>query len=142
MLAQLVKDFVHLECGRDRLDQNGGANRPLRNAELVLGQLEDIVPKARLEMALHFRQVKIGAAPARDQLFRVVEKVEAEIEEPARDRFAIDENMLFDQMPPAWPNEQDGELLIELILFPVRICERDRAPNGVAQIDLALNHVD
>ena len=36
MLAQLIKNFVHLEGRRNRLDQHRRANRPLRNSELVL----------------------------------------------------------------------------------------------------------
>ena len=92
MLAQLVKNFVHLERGRNRFDQHRRANRPLRNAELVLREFENVVPDARLEMALHFRQVKIRTASARDQFLRVVKKVETEIEQarrrPARHRRA------------------------------------------------------
>ena len=111
MLAQFVKDLVHLECGRDRLDQHRGANRPLRNAEFLLREIEDVVPDARLEMALHFRQIKIGTASARDQFLRVVKKVEAEIEQPARHRFAVDEQVFLDQMPAARPNEKHRDLV-------------------------------
>src|SRR5204863_6901434 len=64
MLALLVKNLVHLECGRNRLDQNRRTNRAFLNAKLILCQLESVVPNARFEVALHFRQVKIWAAPA------------------------------------------------------------------------------
>ena len=92
MLAQLVKNLVHLECRQNGFDQDRRADRALRNAKLVLRQLEDVVPKARFEVALHFRQIKIRAAAARDQFLGVVKKEEAEIEErrrrPARHRRA------------------------------------------------------
>ena len=118
MFAQLVENFVHLKGGRDRLDQHRGADRALRNAELILRQLEDVVPDARFEMALHFRQVKIRAAAARDQLLRVVKKVESKIEKPAGDRLAIDEQVLLDQMPATRPNEQDRDLFVKPVFFP------------------------
>ena len=75
MFAQFVKNFVHFKRGRNRLDQNRRANRAARNAELVLREIENVVPNARFEMALHFRQIKIRAAPARDQFPGVVKKV-------------------------------------------------------------------
>ena len=60
----------------------------MRDAERGLGVREDVIPEARLEMALHFRQVEIWPAAAREQLLRVVEKEEAEIEERAGNRLA------------------------------------------------------
>ena len=112
VIAQFVENLVHLECCRDRFDQNCRANRALRNAEFVLRQLEDVVPNARLQMALHFRQIKIWTASARDQLFRVVKEVEAEIEETAGNRLAVDEHMFLDQMPAARARHEDRDLLV------------------------------
>ena len=105
MIAQLVKDFVHLECRRNRLDQHGRADRPARNAEFILRQIEYIIPNPRLEMALHFRQVKIRTGAALDQRPRVVKKEQTEIEQRARDRCLIDNQVFFIQMPAARPNE-------------------------------------
>ena len=67
MLAQLVEDLVHLERGEDRLDQHGGLDRAARDAEVVLRHHEDVVPQARLEMALELRQVEVRARAAREQ---------------------------------------------------------------------------
>src|SRR5215475_13020336 len=105
MLAQLVKNLIHLECGRNSLDQNRRAHGALRNAKRILRKLESVVPDARFEVALHFRQVKIRAAPACDQFTGVVKKEETKIEERARNRLAIDEQMLLEQMPATRPNE-------------------------------------
>ena len=112
MIAQLVENFVHLEGGRDRFDQYRGADRPLGNAQLLLRKIEDIVPDARLEMALHFREVKVRTAAARDQFLRVVEEVEAEIEQPTCHRFAVHEQVFFNQMPAARPDEEDRGLFV------------------------------
>ena len=141
MLAQFVKNFVHLERGRNRLDEHRRANRSLRNAELVLRQLEGVIPNARLEMALHFRQIKIRTASARDQLFRVVKKEEPEVEQPAGDRFTINQEMLFKQMPPAWPNEKHCAFFVQLVPLALRTREANRAADRVPQIDLAFNHI-
>ena len=44
-------------------------------------------------------------------------------------------------MPATWPNEQDRDLVVEPVFFPLRTGESDRAPDRVPQIDLALDHV-
>src|SRR4029434_1825470 len=110
MIAQLVENFIHLEGGRDRFDRCRGADRPLRNAQLLLRKIEDIVPDTRLEMTLHFREVKVRTAAARDQFLRVVEEVEAEIEQSARRRFAIHQQVFLNQVPAAWPNDKNRDL--------------------------------
>src|SRR4030095_10890672 len=120
MIAQLVENFVHLESGRDRFDQYRGADGPLRNAQLLLRKIEDIVPDARLEMALPFREVKVRPAAARDQFLRVVEEVEAEIDQPTGRRFTIHQQVFLNQMPAAWPNEKNRDLFVERIFLPIR----------------------
>src|SRR5438094_189586 len=44
-------------------------------------------------------------------------------------------------MPAPWPDEQRSELLTQFVFFPFRITEANNAPDGIAQIDLTLNHV-
>jgi hypothetical protein len=61
MLAKLVEDLVHLERGEDRLDQDRSLDGASWYAELVLGQLEDVVPEPRLGVALQLRQVEVRA---------------------------------------------------------------------------------
>jgi hypothetical protein len=77
----------------------------LLNAKLVLRHLKSVVPNARFKVTLHFREVKIRAAAARDQFLGVVKKEETEIEERAGDRLAIDKQMLLVQVPATRPNE-------------------------------------
>src|ERR1700756_1756075 len=83
MVLQLVQDLVHLERREDRLDQHGRADRAARNAELILREVEHVVPEARLEMALELGQVEVRARPLGDQRLSVVEQEEPEIEEGA-----------------------------------------------------------
>ena len=65
MVAQLVKDLVHLESGQDRLDQRGGADRAFRQPERGLRIDEHLVPQPRFAMIFDLRQVEIGTAAAR-----------------------------------------------------------------------------
>src|SRR5437588_90200 len=61
MVAQLPKDFVHLEGGQDSLDEHRGANAAARHAERILRVIEHVVPEASFQMAFHLRQIEIGA---------------------------------------------------------------------------------
>ena len=58
MIAQLVEDFVHLERGRQRFDEDRHLDRAGRDLQRRLRVQEDLVPQPRLEMTLHFGQVK------------------------------------------------------------------------------------
>ncbi len=61
MFAQFVKNLVHFERGQDGFDQHGGANRPARNAQLVLGKIENVVPQTGFEVILQLRQIEVRA---------------------------------------------------------------------------------
>ena len=95
VLAELVEDLLHLEGGQDRLDENGRLDRAARDAELFLGCLEDAVPEPRFEMALELRKIEVRPAARVEQALRVVEEVQAEVEQAARDRLAVYEHMPF-----------------------------------------------
>ena len=66
VLAQLVEDLVHLERGGERLDEDRRLDGAAREAERVLRADEDVVPEARLEVALQLRQVEERPGAARD----------------------------------------------------------------------------
>ena len=85
MLAQLIEYLLRLERREDRLDESRRAHGAPGHAKRRLRADEDIVPEPGLEVALHLRQVEIGTRPAREELARIVEEIEAEIEQPARD---------------------------------------------------------
>ena len=78
---------------------------------------EDVVPEARFEVALHLGQVEVGAGAAGEQLFRVVEEVEAEVEEGAGHGLAVDEHVALFEVPAAGADEEDGGLVVELVLL-------------------------
>ena len=112
MLTHLVQDLVHLERGKNGLDQHRRLDRAARDAEPVLRHDEDVVPQPRLEMAFELGQIKIGRGASREELFGVVEKIYREIEEAARDRLPIDPDVLFGQVPAGRTHEQDGHLVV------------------------------
>ncbi len=120
VLAQLVQDLVHLERREQRLDQHRRLDRALRDAQLVLRHHEDVVPQPRLEVALELRQVEVRARAARQQLLRVVEEIEREVEDAARDLRAVDQHVLFRQVPAARAHEQHGGLLGEPVALALR----------------------
>ena len=90
VLAQLVEDLVHLEGGEDRLDEDGGADGAPREPRSLLDHQEDVVPEARLEVALELGQVEVRPRALGQQGRGVVEHVEREVEDarprPARRR--------------------------------------------------------
>ncbi len=81
VVAQFVEDLLHLVRGSDRLDQDGGADRALRDADVVLGEDEDVVPEAGLQVRLGLGQVEVRSLSHVEQAPGVVEEVQAEIDE-------------------------------------------------------------
>ena len=126
MVTQLPENLVQLEGCRQRLDQRRRANRPVGQPDKLLRAHEDVVPEARLLMALHLGQVEVRSTAARDQLLRVVEEVQTEVEEAAGDRRPIDFHMLLDQMPAARAHEQRRNLLVEPVFLAVGVREANR----------------
>ncbi len=114
---------------------------PRGTPSCVLRRDEYLVPKPRLEMAFQLWQVEVGAAAARDEFLRVVEKIQCEVEDPAGDRRTIDQHVLLGQMPPARTHEERRELVTELVRLAFGADEVDLAANRVAQVDLALDVV-
>src|SRR5258707_863545 len=112
VLAQFVQNFVHLKRRKNRFDQHRGANGPARNSNIVLREIKDVIPQSRFQMALQLRQIEIRPSSVREQVFSVMEKEQAKIEQAAGDRLAIHQKMLFIQMPSARANEQCRRLLV------------------------------
>ena len=93
-------------------------------------------------MALEFRQVKIGACPARYQFPSVVKKEQCEVEERTRHRLAVDEHVCFRQMPAPRPYEQYGRFAVQGVMpSGLRVVEGDRAAHRISEIGLAFNQV-
>src|SRR6185312_6814305 len=108
MVAQLVENFVHFERGKNGLDEYGGANGSARYTNVFLSENENVVPKARFEMALHLGQIEVWTGSLLQKSLRVVEEIQAEVEQRRRHRFAVDGSILFDQMPTTGTNQKHG----------------------------------
>ena len=140
--AHLVQDLVHLERGKYRLDQHGRLDRALLHAELLLGGDEDVVPQARFQMPLQFRQIKIRAGTGTCQRLVVVGEEDRKIKQRAGYRLAIDVHVLFDQVPAAWAHQQGRGAFIELVgLAARRINVGNIATNRIVEIGLAADDV-
>ena len=81
VIAQFIEDFLHLECGRQRLDQYGRADGAVRHAEPLLREHEHLVPQPRFFVRLELRQIEIGRGAGGDLRLGVMEKVETEIKQ-------------------------------------------------------------
>jgi hypothetical protein len=123
------------------LDQHGGANRAVWDAKPILRKVEHVIPEPRFQVALHFRQIEIRTAAASDQLVRIVEEVQPEIEESAGYRLIIDVHMLLDKVPAARSHCQSGGCVIQAIFTPLWTDEGDLPANSIAQVELPLNDV-
>ena len=142
VILQLVQDFVHLERGRQRFDEDGGLDRAVRNAEGLLRVDEDVVPEARFLVAFHLRQIEIGAGAGSDLLLRIVEEVEREIENAAGHRLAVDLDMRFFKVPAARADDQRRGLLNDIVALAVGLIgEADGLVPVVHHVDLAADHV-
>src|SRR5439155_23151888 len=99
------------------------------------------VPNTSRQLALHFRQIKIRTAAAFEQLARVMEEKQTEIEQRARDRRLIDKKVFLIEVPAAWPDQQHRRLLVQFVLFSFRTLKANCPPDRVVQIALARDHV-
>ena len=113
--AELVEDLVHLESRQDDFDEDRRLHRAALETELVLGEREDVVPEARLEAVLELRQVEVRTGVAPEELGGVVEHVQAEVEEPARDRFAADADVPLVEVPAARADEKRRRLFLQAV---------------------------
>ncbi len=137
MLAELEEDLVHLEGRGQRLDQNGGPHASGRNAELRLGEEEDFIPEARLEIVFDLGQVKVGARPAPKELVRVVVEVQPEIEEARGDRGPLDLQVSLLEVPTSRSHYEGGGGGPDPVGPTVRGRILDRSADGIDQILLS-----
>ncbi len=68
-----------------------------------------------------------------------MEEVEREVEDAAGDGFAVNNEVLFWQVPAARAHQQRRSLLVKFVLFAFRAGIADDAIDGVAQVDMALD---
>ena len=142
VVAQLVDDLVHLKGGEDGLDQDGAADGAAGHADVVLGEVEDVVPQAGLEVGLHLGEVEVRAEAAALGLKRVVEEVETKVEQGAGHGLAVDGDVLLLEVPAAGAHDEGGKLAVGAqLVFLLALLEVNLATVGVVQVDLAVDHV-
>lgn len=142
VFAQLVDDLIHLKRRRDGLDQHGTTDRSARHANVVLSQVEDVVPQTRLEVRLHLGEVEVRAEPAGNELLGIVVEVQTEVEQTAGDGGAVDSEVLLVEVPATSASNESGEHAVcPQLVFLTTLCEIDLATDGVVEVDLAVDHV-
>ena len=91
-------------------------------------------------MRFQFGEIKIRADSARQQFPGVMEEVQRKIENSARYRSAIYQNVLLIQVPAAWARDHRRGFVFELIMLAV-LFQGDVAAHCITQIDLAVNQI-
>jgi len=99
MLLQLIQELLHLECSRQRLNQTSRPDTTLRQAKLARGEAEDVVPESGFEVVFHLGKVEVWAMTAFNKFRGVVVEVDREIENTARDGFAVDQDVGLVEVP-------------------------------------------
>ena len=140
MVTQRMEDLMHLEYGRQGFNQQRGFNGAARQAEAVFCVAENFTPPRRFLPGLGFRQIEIGAAAFRQQVFMVVEEVQRKVEQAARNRFSAPGDVLFWQMQTAYATDQHRRIRFELVNFTGFVGIADGAIDGVAQVDLPVDN--
>src|SRR5690606_26134437 len=97
--SKLIQDLVDLERGENGLDQHGDLDLVLRHDPLLFREAKNVVPDPGFQVRFELGQVKVRAGAALFQLRGVVKEVQAEIDQCARYRLAVDHDVLFRQMP-------------------------------------------
>lgn len=137
-----IAHLVHLKCRGDGLDQHGASDGTSGHANIVLSQVENVVPHSGLQMALHLRKIKVWASSSLDQLLSIVVEVYTKIEEGGGDGLAIDGEMLFDHVPAACTGDEGGENAVGAeLVFLLTLLEVDLPSNGIVKIELAIDDV-
>ncbi len=140
-VAQLPEDLVHLERGRERLDEAGRLDRATREAEPLLAGAERLVPDPRLEVALELGAVEVRPAALREEPRRVVPEVDAEVPERGGRRLSVHEHVLLEQVPAARAHHQDRGPVLQPVAPAVGRGVLDRALHRVPEVHLALGDV-
>ena len=140
VVTQGVQNFVHLEDGRQRFNQQGRFNGTARQVKAVLCIAEHFAPPCRFLPGLRFWQIEIRAAAFRQQRFVVVEEIEGKVEQAARDRFATPGDVFFRQVQTTNATYQQSRIRFELINFTRFVGVANGAIDRIAQVDLPVDN--
>lgn len=140
VLLELEEDLLHLVCGGESLDEDGGADDTVGEAAVGSGEVEDVVPETGLEVVLHLGEVEVWAKAALDELVGVVEEVETKVKERTRHGLAVNDDTGLLEVPSTRTDKENSGVLGKLVLLAVEL-KVDFATDGVVKVDLAENHV-
>lgn len=134
--------LIHLKRSSDGLNQNSRTDGPPGHADVVLSEVEDVIPESGLEVGLHLGEVEVRTVAASNQLLGVVEEVKTKVEQAARDRLAVHSKVLLVKVPASSTSNQGGKgaVCTELVLL-VSLLEVDLTANSIVQVDLTVDHV-
>jgi hypothetical protein len=134
--------LFHLKGRRNGLNETSTSDRSTLHSNVVLSEVEDIVPQPGLEVALHLGQVVVGASATLDELLCVVVEVDAEVEQAAGDGLAINGEVLLLQVPATGTCNECGKSPVgaQLVLL-LALLEVDLPADGVVEVELAVDHV-
>src|SRR2546425_8904571 len=108
------------------------------DAELVLREVENVVPETCLEMALELGQVEVGPSSLADERRGIVKEEEPEVEEGGGDRASVHGHVLLVQMPAARPHHQRSRPRRQRVALPLDAGEPDGAAHRVPEVRLPL----
>src|ERR1700686_990868 len=123
MVAKLVEDLFHFECCEDRFDQHRGTDRAPRYFQIVLREIENVIPQPCFDMAFELGQVEVRPAPLSQKSLGVMEEIKPKVKETARHRLAVDLDMTLVQVPATRPDKQRCDLLVQAVLLSFRARE-------------------
>ncbi|CAM3894148.1 hypothetical protein ALPO108162_11550 [Alicyclobacillus pomorum] len=141
VISQFIEDFVHFKRREDGLNQHGGFDGAVWDVQSPLGIREHIIPKARFQVTLHFRQVKVRPGSVLKQLFGVVEDVERKVKQSARHRRSVHEDVFLLEMPTTGTHHKGRDVFVELIRLAFGTHVVNRTTNGIPEVQLPLHGV-
>jgi hypothetical protein len=134
--------LFHLKGRRNGLNETSTSDRSTLHSNVVLSEVEDIVPQPGLKVALHLGQVVVRASATLDELLCVVVEVDAEVEQAAGDGLAINGEVFLLQVPTTGTCNECGKCPVsaQLVLL-LALLEVDLPADGVVEVELAVDHV-
>lgn len=93
-------------------------------------------------MGFHLGEVKVWPKSSLNELVCVEVEVDTEVKQAARDRLAVNCEVLLLQVPASGASNEGGEGAVgtELVLL-LALLEVDLSANGIIEIELAVDHV-
>jgi hypothetical protein len=92
-------------------------------------------------MAFELGQIEVRPDAGGDGRSGADREVGRDVEECTGDRFAVDQDVLFHEVPATRPDDQRGDLITQCIVLAVRVGEIEGALQRRQQIDLPGDHV-